>query len=642
MRMSVSCRVYLILLLIAVVALPLSGGAGQSDVIAIVGATVVDGTGSEPRPATVIIRGERIAAVGAEIKLPPGARVIQAQGQTLLPGLFDLHTHLPYSTASVSGDWPKNVEAYLYAGVTSVVDFGSYPEMFAPMRELIASGRVAAPRISLAARITTPGGHGGEGGRGDFFSLEVQTPREARAAIQRVLPYRPDVIKVFTDGWRYGTDPDLTSMNEQTLTALVDEAHKHGLRVLTHTVSLEKAKIASRAAVDVVDHGVGNADVDDELIRLMKEKGTTYVSTMAVYEPRQPDFSSPMVAAVVEPAVRQGLQARAERRGARSQVGGSGAESFAEARRQRWARLQHNEAAMRAAGINLGDGTDAGETATFHGWATLHELELMVAAGLTPMEAIRAATYNSAHALGVDGERGSIAVGKLADLVLIEGAPQRDIKEIYRVSRVFLGGREIDRQQIARDIASPDLTPIPAAQAPELLDDFEGATPAASDDAWKSKLGTLWVNSTDPGADHSRMIFGRIARSTGDHAMSVMGHMSVAEHPFVSLNLPLSPGGMLPVDVRGYKGVRFDVRGDGDYRLVVPTRAVRNNNFYQTTFQAGPAWQTVTIDFSNLRPMREGEAQPWTGADVVGLMFRVERGPGDIGWLELDNLRFYR
>src|ERR1043165_4560957 len=95
---------------------------------------------------------------------------------------------------------------------------------------------------------------------------------------------KPDVIKVFTDGWRYGTAPNLTSMNVETLSAIVEEAHAGGVKVVTHTVTLAGAKIAARAGVDVLVHGIGDADVDAELIEIMKAKGTSYVSTLAVYE----------------------------------------------------------------------------------------------------------------------------------------------------------------------------------------------------------------------------------------------------------------------------------------------------------------------------------------------------------------------
>ena len=115
-------------------------------------------------------------------------------------------------------------------------------------------------------------------------------------------------------------------------------------------------------------------------------------------------------------------------------------------RSQRWQNLLHNVSALKTAGIRLGVGTDAGVTGTHHGWATLRELQLLVAGGLSPAQAITAATFDSARALRVDNERGSVAAGKVADLVLVSGAPHQNISDIERIARVFLGGREIDRE----------------------------------------------------------------------------------------------------------------------------------------------------------------------------------------------------
>jgi imidazolonepropionase-like amidohydrolase len=601
----------------------------NANVIAIVGATVIDGTGAEPIPQTVVIRGDSIEVIAPKPDIPVGARVINAEGHTLMPGLFDLHTHLPYATGGgISGDWSKNLNAYLYCGVTSVVDFGTYAETFEPMRRLIKTGSVTAPRISFAARMTTPGGHGAEGGRGDFFSLEVSTAREARAALQRVLPYQPDVIKVFTDGWRYGNAPDMTSMNEETLTALVDEAHKHGIEVLTHTVTLERAKIAARAGVDVIAHGIGNAQVDEEVISLMKTKGTTYAPTLAVYEPRSRNILTPLLEAVLEPAVRQMIQPPLMplANNVRSQT------------TRRWQILQSNTAALRKAGIKFGVGTDAGVSGTHHGWATLRELQLLVAGGLTPLEAITAATGASSRAIKVDGERGTIAAGKLADLVLVEGAPHQNIGDIEKIKRVFLGGREIDREKLAREIASPTMTPIPAIKAQELIDDFEGQMAAAA----LSRLDTRWVNSTDSGVDATKMLYGRIAREPGNYALSVTARMSVKERPYARITVPLSRGAIEPVDAREFRGVRFDVRGDGDYRLLVPTYNVRDHAHFYAPFKAAPHWQTLSIEFSSLK--RDGERLPakWTGDDLLMLSFDIARMASAFAWLEIDNLRFYR
>ena len=106
----------------------------NENITAVIGATVIDGTGAGPSKQTVVIRGDRIEAVGPNVEPPAGARRIDAEGMTLMPGLFDLHTHLPYSSVSgAANDWPKNLKAYLYCGVTSVVDFGAYGEMFPAM-----------------------------------------------------------------------------------------------------------------------------------------------------------------------------------------------------------------------------------------------------------------------------------------------------------------------------------------------------------------------------------------------------------------------------------------------------------------------------------------------------------------------------
>jgi len=611
------------------------GALPQGDnVIAIVGATVVDGTGAEPQRNTVVIRGDRIETIAAKVAPPAGARVINADGLTLMPGIFDLHTHLPYSSiAGAANDWGKNLKAYLYCGVTSVVDFGTYPETFEPMRRLIRTGVIQAPRISLAARISTPGGHGAEGGRGDFFTLEVTTPREAQAAVRRVLPYQPDVIKAFTDGWRYGTGPDMTSMNEDTLTALVAEAHKNGLEVLTHTVTLDRAKIAARAGVDVIDHGTGDKDVDEELIRLMKARGTTYAPTLAVYEPRARDILTPLLAAVLTPAARELLRPPlVPPQNPPLQPAAGSAENGDPPRVRRWATLQRNTAALRKAGITFGAGTDAGVTGTHHGWATLRELQLLVAGGLTPMEAITAATANAARALKVDKDRGTIAPGKLADLILVEGEPHRNIHDIEKVKRVFLGGRELDRERLARDIASPEMTPIPPIKVQDLVDDFENTN-------GRSAIDTLWVNSSDSGADASKMLFGRIARDAGNHALSVTTRMAEKDRPYARISVPLSKGSIEPVDAREFRGVRFDVRGEGDYRMLVPTYYTGT---FHVPFKATPQWQTISIDFSSLKAVNARANAPWRGDDLLMLSFEVTRAAGSFGWMEFDNVRFYR
>ena len=582
-------------------------------------AVIVDGSGAEPFVGSVLVRGDRIAEVGENVSLPDRARVIDARGKTLLPGLFDLHTHSTYSSVrGVAGDWPKNLKAYLYSGVTSIVDFGVYPEQFEPMRRLLREGVVAGPRVHMAPRIAPPGGHGLEGGRGDFHTRSVFTPEDGRIAVQELLAYKPDAIKIFNDGWRYGYSEPMADMPRAVISAIVEEAHANDLEVLTHTVTVEGARSAAAAGVDVIAHGVSNAPVDWDLATMMRQRGLTYVPTLAVYHPRGRDVLDDLLTAVTSPLQRARVKPPLSQPGGDSRLV-DGYEDPTSPRAVRWGNLMLNNRRLRDAGVTFGAGTDAGVNNAWHGWSTLREIELLVHGGLTPLQAISAATLNGARALNVDQDRGSIEVGKLADLVLVDGAPHTRIADIDRIERVFLGGREIDRSQLARDIATDHPTRLPTRTVPALLDDFEG--PGRS-----SRLGTHWENATDGGLDHAEVSWKRTLRATGNRALTVLATMSNEQDSFASVNLPLSPGAVEPVDLSEYSGFRFEARGEGGYDISVLDYA---GKYRTASFEAAPEWKTCEIPFERLE---------WNGADALKLLFRIKRAAGESAWLELDNV----
>ncbi len=550
--------------------------------LAIVNGRVFDGTGAPAQVRTVYIDEGRIVPF-----LSAPEKTLDAAGLTILPGFFDLHTHLA-ATGSVPGaDWGKNLKSNLLNGVTSIVDMSTYPETYEPMRRILAL--FPSPHDFIAARITTPAGHGDEAGRGDLFSAEVQTPREGRAAVRRIVPYRPDVIKVFTDGWRYDTAPDMTSMDEATLAAIVDEAHKNKLKVITHTVTLARAKIAARAGVDILAHGVGDAPVDAELIWLMRENGTFYVSTLAVFEPKQ----NP------QPA-----------------------------RFRRWGNLLGNIKALHDAGVLLACGTDSGEPGTPHGTATLHEMELLVRGGLTPSEALIAATASSARALGVTVDRGTVTPGMRADLVLVEGEPDHDISAIRNTRRVFLNGEEVDLAKLRAEASAPGVTPLPAIEAKRLIDDFEG-------EPGRTSTGTLRIVNTDPGTDHSQILTTITSRTATKHQLTVVARMAEKDKPFARVLLPLTRGGFEPADASRFKGIRAQVRGAGQYAVV----AMGQTGTWTAPFEASVAWHTVEIPFTALQPERA--RQKWTGKDLQLIGFELAREPGQTAALELDRVEFY-
>jgi len=583
-------------------ALLLLSFAAAAEPILIRGGTVIDGA---PRQADILIVNGRIDSVGPNLKAPAGATIVNALGKSILPGLFDLHTHVPYATVGGSPqDWGKNLKAYLRAGVTSLADFGAYPETYEPIRRLLADGKWQGPRVHFAVRFSTPGGHGVEGGRGDFFTNEVLTPRQAHAAMARVLPYKPDIVKVFTDGWRYAQAPDMTSMELETLKAIVDDAHKANLPVLTHTVTLAKAKIAARAGVDAIMHGIQDQPVDDELIQLMKANNVAYGPTAAVYEPRAGYIDEPLLEQLLEPAAIAALKNR-------PMLAAPSAQRIA-----KYELLRQNVAALHRAGITIVSGTDAGITGTHHGWASLREIKLLSGAGLGPLEALKAATTNAAKVLR-DGDRGAIAAGRAADLLIVNGRPDQDIGDIDRIAAVYQGGRPVSLQALTAAIRAEGPTPTPAIPAPALLDDFEGPNS-------RSRLDTRWINTTDTGHDRTIMLYQRIERGPNNHALAIGAHLSDSAAPYARINLPLTKGAVEPMDAKGFSGIEFEARGQGPYSLRVQTSRM--------PFEAGPAWATVRIPFDAKLDL----------ARLTMLTFEIARPGGQRAWLELDNVRFYK
>ena len=559
--------------------------------VAIVGAMVFDGTGSAPKKANVVIRNGRIEAVGPKIKIPLGAKVIKAEGEALVPGFYDLHTH--WTPAGNPATTPQIAAAYVASGVTTVNDFHAPPEAFEPRREWLAT--LVAPHVNFAARVSTPGGHGADWA--DTSTTKwVNTPDSARRAIESLAPYHPDLIKAFTDGWRYGMAPDNTSMDAWTLSALVEAAHKNHLKVMTHTVSVDRGAVAGQAKVDVIAHSLQDRPLDAATIAAIKAGGTSIAPTLAVYEPIKPG----------QPA--------------RDPEGGRPDQAL-----KKFGYALANAKALFDAGVTIGLGTDAGMPGTRHGFSTLHEMELLVRAGLTPSQALVAGTLASAKLMAQDDDRGTIAVGKRADLVLIKGAPWSNISDVHKIDRVLIDGK------LVFGPGAPPMTANEAQTLPTqvlkaaLLDDFERPD-------GRTALDTLRTDEFDGGSDRSVEVAQIVTRPDGGHALSIDARMSIKANPLAGANFPLSRAGLRPMDVRGFSGVQVQVRGDGAYVLGFEGTGGR----WSQDFTAGPDWKTVKLPFSALTGRTT-----WTGDDVTSLSLTATRKAGEKVWLEIDNLTFY-
>jgi imidazolonepropionase-like amidohydrolase len=391
------------------------------------GATLIDGTGASPvRDATLVIQDGRIESVTSGAGgPPPGARdVIDATGLTVLPGLIDCHDHLashgydlavrwglsePASTRSVRTS--RVIEQTLAAGYTTVRDAGGLDAGF---RSAVAEGLIQGPRLLTAIAIISPiGGIGDRVSPSGHECVVADDPalpasvangiEDVRRVVRTMIRAGADVIKCATTGGassRAGHGPSDPAFNLDEMRALVDESHAQGRKVMCHALGGSGLRLAIEAGVDSIEHGC-YLDEDPELIPMMAERGIVLTPTLLVYEYHRESKA---------PHVRERARALQE---------------------------HHRESIRRAlaAGVRVVAGTDAGG----HGHPpNAGELPLLVAAGLTPMQAIQAATGWAAECVGLEREVGTLEKGKRADLIAVAGDPLADIGVLTDAARIRL------------------------------------------------------------------------------------------------------------------------------------------------------------------------------------------------------------
>jgi imidazolonepropionase-like amidohydrolase len=419
-----------------------------ANVTALTHVRVIDGTGHPPlEDATVVIKGQRIQSVqSGAAAIPAGAKVLDLHGDTVMPGLINAHGHLALvvdGQNSATAYTTENVEAelrqYESYGVTTVLSLGANRDLLYDLRREQRQGKLDGATVYTADRgLGVPGAAPGLPAAPDQI-YRPASAQQAREAVDAMAKRHADLVKIWVDSGG-GTMP---AMPPEIYRAVIQQAHKHHLRVAAHVHDLADAKSLVNDGVDILAHSVRDKPVDEELLSAMKRRGVWYIPTFTVDESfyiyaEHPGF---MQLDFFKDSIPAGELAMLNSDSYSQQVND---DPKTASHKADFAMDQKNLMAVYDAGIRVGFGTDSGAMPTrIPGFSEHRELEDMVNAGLTPMQAIVCATRNNAALLNIESMRGTLQPGKRADLIVLAANPLDDITNTRSIVTIFHDGRTV-------------------------------------------------------------------------------------------------------------------------------------------------------------------------------------------------------
>ena len=431
MRRAVGVVSLVIALACAVSLFATSSQAVPGTTLLFSGATLIDGTGSAPvANAVLVVRDGRVDAVRISAGAPPAGagRVVDLAGKFIIPGLISAHAHISdidglKPAAYTAENTMRQLGVFARYGITTLWSLGGERAPAFEARGAQNSPTLDRARIYLAGEIIT-----------------AVTPEAARERVATDAATKPDVIKIRVDD-DLGT---ASKMTPAVYTAVIDEAHKRGLRVAAHVFYLDDAKGLLRAGVDVIAHSVRDQDIDAEFIAMMKARNAPYIPTLTrelstfVYESTPAFFTDPFFLREADAALVAQLQEPARQAAMRTSAS-------AKAYKAALIVAKRNLKKAADASVLIAMGTDSGALPErFEGYFEHLELEMMADAGMTPAQILRAGTSDAARAMKLDSV-GKLTKGAWADFVVLDKNPLADIKNTRSIASVWVAGNRVKR-----------------------------------------------------------------------------------------------------------------------------------------------------------------------------------------------------